>query len=73
MPNFDIIRKSCPKKSFRVASVMGTYDLQSNSIEEHFGTRIGRTGQGSNGKIHNKNKKGSTSCNRITASFEFVG
>lgn len=40
MPNFDIIRKSCPKKSFRVASVIGTYDLQSNSIEEHFAGSI---------------------------------
>ena len=36
MPNFDIIRKSCPKQSYRVASIMGTYDLQSNAIEEHF-------------------------------------
>lgn len=36
MPNFDIIRKSCPSKTFRVASIMGTYDLQDNSIEEHF-------------------------------------
>lgn len=36
MPNFDIIRRSCPKQTFRVASVMGTYDLQDNAIEEHF-------------------------------------
>jgi ABC-type lipoprotein export system ATPase subunit/GNAT superfamily N-acetyltransferase len=36
MPNFDIIRKSSPSKSFRVASVMGTYDLQDNNIEERF-------------------------------------
>ena len=36
MPNFDIIRKSQPQKSFRVASVMGTFDLQDNQIQEHF-------------------------------------
>lgn len=36
MPSFDIIRKSLPKKSFRVASVMGTFDLQNNQIQEHF-------------------------------------
>ena len=36
MPNFDIIRRSTPEKSFRVASVMGTYDLQSNVCEERF-------------------------------------
>ena len=36
MPHFDIVRKSTPKKTFRVASVMGTYDLQDDTIEEHF-------------------------------------
>ena len=36
MPSFDIIRKSNPKKTFRVASVMGTYDLQTSAIEERF-------------------------------------
>lgn len=36
MPHFDIIRTSAPQKSFRVASVMGTYDLQDNQVREHF-------------------------------------
>jgi|TARA_R110000744_G_scaffold118416_1_gene221165 GNAT superfamily N-acetyltransferase len=37
-------------------------------------TRIGRTSIGSNtGTIHNKNKKGSTSSNRITVSFQYIG
>jgi len=36
MPSFDIIRKSKPKKSFRVASVIGKFDLNSESVEEHF-------------------------------------
>jgi GNAT superfamily N-acetyltransferase len=37
-------------------------------------TRIGRSSSGSgSGKIQNKNKKGSTSCNRITMSFKYIG
>lgn len=36
MPHFDIIREVNPQKTFRVASVMGTYDLQTNNICEHF-------------------------------------
>lgn len=36
MPNFDIVRKSTPAKSFRVATIMGTYDLQTNNIIERF-------------------------------------
>ena len=36
MPSFDIIRKCSPAKTFRVASVMGTYDLQDNTCEERF-------------------------------------
>lgn len=36
MPNFDIIRKSKPNKSFRVASVIGKFDLQNEEVTEHF-------------------------------------
>ena len=36
MPHFDIIRRTAPKNSFRVASVMGTYDLQERNVEERF-------------------------------------
>lgn len=36
MPNFDIIRKSKPNKSFRVASVIGKFDLQNEEVIEHF-------------------------------------
>ena len=36
MPSFDIIRKNTPKQSFRVKSVMGTFDLQTHNIEERF-------------------------------------
>jgi len=58
MPNFDIVKKSEPKQTFRVASVMGKFDLQSNKIEERFtgsidipdnwqiGMIIGKSGSG---------------------------
>jgi ABC-type glutathione transport system ATPase component len=58
MPHFDIIRQSDPAKSFRVASVMGTYDLQTEHISERFvgdidlpekwnvGLIVGRSGTG---------------------------
>ena len=36
MPHFDILRESKPKKTFRVASVMGKFDLQTEHIKEHF-------------------------------------
>lgn len=36
MPHFDIVRTARPAKTFRVASVMGTYDLQENQVTEHF-------------------------------------
>lgn len=36
MPSFDIIRQSAPQKTFRVASIMGTYDLADNAVCERF-------------------------------------
>jgi ABC-type lipoprotein export system ATPase subunit/GNAT superfamily N-acetyltransferase len=36
MPTFNIVKTSEPKKTFRVSSVMGKFDLQSNQIVEHF-------------------------------------
>jgi len=36
MPSFDIIKTASPKKTFRVANVMGKFDLQSNQIQERF-------------------------------------
>ena len=36
MPNFDIVREVKPKKTFRVASIMGTFDLETENIIEHF-------------------------------------
>jgi ABC-type taurine transport system ATPase subunit len=36
MPTFNIIKKSQPKKSFRVESIIGKFDLQSDTIIEEF-------------------------------------
>jgi GNAT superfamily N-acetyltransferase/GTPase SAR1 family protein len=36
MQTFDIVKKSKPKKSFRVASIIGKFDLSSNEIKEQF-------------------------------------
>lgn len=58
MPHFNIIKESVPKSSFRVQSVIGTYDLQSDSVRECFegdielpkdwniGLIVGRSGTG---------------------------
>jgi ABC-type lipoprotein export system ATPase subunit/GNAT superfamily N-acetyltransferase len=40
MPTFNIIRQSEPKKSFRVASIIGKFDLESNKIVEEFSGNI---------------------------------
>ena len=36
MPNFNILKESKPKKTFRVSSIMGKFDLQTEHIKEHF-------------------------------------
>lgn len=40
MPNFDIVRESEPDQSFRVASIIGKFDLQSNKVIESFSGSI---------------------------------
>ena len=40
MPTFDIIKEIKPKETFRIASVIGRFDLQSNHITERFKGRI---------------------------------
>ena len=58
MPHFDIIKKADPSESFRVKSVMGSYDMTAAHTEEHFsgdidlpekwniGLIVGRSGTG---------------------------
>lgn len=40
MPNFDIIKEVNPKESFRVASIIGKFDLQTKNIKERFSGEI---------------------------------
>lgn len=58
MPHFDIVKKSSPSETFRVKSVMGSYDMTAAHTEEHFvgdinlpnewnvGLIVGRSGTG---------------------------
>lgn len=58
MPHFDIVKKADPSESFRVKSVMGSYDMTAAHTEEHFsgdidipekwniGLIVGRSGTG---------------------------
>lgn len=58
MPHFDIIKRAQPSETFRVKSVMGSYDMSAAHTEEHFvgdielpkewniGLIVGRSGTG---------------------------
>ena len=58
MPSFDIIKRAAPSETFRVKSVMGSYDMTTNHTQEHFvgsidlpdkwniGLIVGRSGTG---------------------------
>jgi len=60
MPTFDIIKKAEPKQTFRVASVMGKFDLQSNKIEERFTGSIDMPDEWQIGMIIGKSGSGKT-------------
>ena len=60
MPSFDIIRETQPKKSFRVASVIGKFDLQSEYIKEHFVGEINYKNDWQIGLIVGKSGTGKT-------------
>ena len=60
MPNFDIIKESRPNKTFRVASVIGKFDLQSENITEHFKGSIDIPNEWSIGLIVGKSGTGKT-------------
>jgi len=60
MPNFDIIKEVDPKKTFRVASVIGKFDLQSKKITEHFKGEINMPNDWQIGLIVGKSGTGKT-------------
>lgn len=36
MPNFDIVKKNSPQKTYNVAAVMDKFSIQDNNLDEHF-------------------------------------
>ena len=60
MPTFDIVKEVKPKKTFRVASVIGKFDLQSENIVEHFQGNIDLPKQWQIGLIVGKSGTGKT-------------
>jgi len=77
MQNFDIIKQHSPKETFRVKSVMGTYDLQSNNVKEHFKGSINTSGDWQIGLVVGKSGTGKTTIvkqlfeNAIVDSYEY--
>jgi ABC-type lipoprotein export system ATPase subunit len=60
MPTFDIIKEVKPTKTFRVASVIGKFDLQSENVVEHFKGDIDIPNQWQVGLIVGKSGTGKT-------------
>jgi ABC-type lipoprotein export system ATPase subunit/GNAT superfamily N-acetyltransferase len=79
MPTFNIVKKSKPSKSFRVASVIGKFDLQSEIIEEKFEGNIDIQDNWQIGLIVGKSGTGKTTIakqlfeNAYITSFEYDG
>lgn len=78
MPTFDIIKESKPSKTFRVASVIGKFDLQSEKIVEHFKGDIELPKQWQVGLIVGKSGTGKTTIakqlfeNAYITSYEYT-
>ena len=72
MPHFDIVREVCPKKTFRVASVMGTFDLQSENIKEHFVGDISMPKDWSIGLIEGNSGTGKTTIAKELFSDAYI-
>lgn len=64
MPNFEFLRESTPNKSFRVASVMGKFDLQSENIVEKFKGEINLPDKWNIGLIVGKSGTGKTTITK---------
>jgi ABC-type lipoprotein export system ATPase subunit/GNAT superfamily N-acetyltransferase len=60
MPTFDIVKEVKPTKTFRVASVIGKFDLQSENVVEHFKGDIAIPDQWQVGLIVGKSGTGKT-------------
>lgn len=73
MPTFDIIRTATPQKSFRVAAVMGTYDLQDNSVTEHFSGELALPEKWSIGLIVGSSGTGKTTIAKELFPQAYIG
>jgi GNAT superfamily N-acetyltransferase len=60
MPTFDIIKKCNPKKTFRVSSIIGRFDLLSENVEERFSGDIALPEKWQIGLIVGKSGTGKT-------------
>jgi len=60
MPNFDIIKKNKPELSFRVSSIIGKFDLQSDEVVERFKGEINLSNTWKIGLIVGKSGSGKT-------------
>ena len=78
MPTFDIIKEVKPKQTFRVASVIGKFDLQSEHIVEHFQGNIDINENWQVGLIVGKSGTGKTTIakqlfeNAYITNFEYT-
>lgn len=77
MQTFDIIKEVNPKKTFRVASIMGKFDLESNKIIEQFKGEININFEWKIGLIVGKSGTGKTTIakqlfsNAYISNFEY--
>lgn len=72
MPTFDIVKETKPKKSFRVASVIGRFDLQSNHIKERFTGNIDLTVNWQIGVIYGHSGTGKSTITKELFSKELI-
>jgi len=72
MPTFDIVKEVKPQKSFRVASVMGKFDLQSEHIKEHFKGEIDLSNDWQIGVIYGHSGTGKTTIAKELFGEEYV-
>ena len=78
MQTFDIVKKSKPKKTFRVASIIGKFDIQTDEVKEHFVGELNMPKQWNVGLIVGKSGTGKTTIakelfeNAYVTNYEYI-